>query len=78
MANDDSLAQILVNPNTCFEKLYIFGYQVLGSPILALLAAGETIAAMLKGYPGIKCTDGLAWLMSRSEMGLEGNFTQTG
>jgi uncharacterized protein (DUF433 family) len=56
MANDDSLAQILINLNTCFEKLYIFGYQVLGSPILALLAAGETIAAMLKGYPGIERT----------------------
>jgi uncharacterized protein (DUF433 family) len=69
MANDDSLAQILIDPNTCFEKLYIFRYQILGPPILALLAAGETIAAMLKEYPRIKRTDVLACLTSGSEMG---------
>ena len=68
MARDNLLSRISIDPNTCFGKPCIRGHRIWVSLILDLLAAGETIEAILEEYPGIEREDVLACIAYGSEM----------
>ncbi len=68
MANDDLLSRISIDPNICFGQPCIRGHRIWVSLILDLLAAGETIEAILEEYSGIEREDVLACIAYGAEM----------
>jgi uncharacterized protein (DUF433 family) len=68
MANDDLLSRISIDPNICFGTPCIRGHRIWVSLILDLLAAGETIEAILEEYSGIEREDVLACIAYGAEM----------
>ncbi len=57
MDRNELLERISVNPNICFGKPCIRGTRIWVSLILDLLAAGESIADILKAYPHLQPDD---------------------
>jgi uncharacterized protein (DUF433 family) len=68
MAHDNLLSRISIDPNTCFGKPCIRGHRIWVSLILDLLAAGETIEAILEEYTGIEREDVLACIAYGAEL----------
>lgn len=68
MANDALLSRISIDPNICFGTPCIRGHRIWVSLILDLLAAGETVEAILEEYPGIEREDVLACIAYGAEM----------
>ncbi len=68
MAHDNLLLRISIDPNICFGKPCIRRHRIWVSLILDLLAAGETIEAILEKYPGIEREDVLACIAYGAEM----------
>ena len=69
--------RISVDPTVCHGKACIKGTRVMVSVVLDNLAAGETMAAILRGYPSLEPDDiraalGYAAELARSsEMSIE-------
>lgn len=68
MAHNDLLSRISIDPNICFGKPCIRGHRIWVALILDLLAGGESIEAILEGYPGIEREDVLACIAYGAEM----------
>lgn len=68
MAHNDLLSRISIDPNICFGQPCIRGHRIWVSLILDLLAAGETVEAILEEYPGIEREDVLACIAYGAEM----------
>ncbi|MBD2409823.1 hypothetical protein FACHB389_10365 [Nostoc calcicola FACHB-389] len=68
MTQDYLLSCISIDPNICFGKPCIRGHRIWVSLILDLLAAGETIDAVLEEYPGLEKEDILACIAYGAEM----------
>ncbi|WP_026731173.1 DUF433 domain-containing protein [Fischerella sp. PCC 9605] len=68
MSNDNLLYRISIDPNICFGKPRIKGHRIPVSLILDLLAAGETMEAILEEYPGLEKEDILACIAYGAEM----------
>jgi uncharacterized protein (DUF433 family) len=71
MTRDDVLTRISIDPNICFGKPCIRGHRIWVSLILDFLASGESIADILKNYPGLEEADILACLAYGAEMSRE-------
>ena len=65
------LKRISVNPKICFGKPCIKGTRIWVSLILDMLAAGDSMAAILKSYPHIKRDDILACIAYGAAMSRE-------
>ncbi len=69
MANHENLlSRISIDPNICSGKPCIKGHRIWVSLILDLLAAGETIEAILEEYPSVEKEDILACIAYGAEM----------
>lgn len=68
MANDALLSRISIDSNICFGTPCIRGHRIWVSLILDLLAAGETVEAILEEYPSIEREDVLACIAYGAEM----------
>ena len=71
MERHELLSRISINPNICFGKPCIRGHRIWVSLILDLLAAGETIPAILVAYPGLEEDDIYACIAYGAEMARE-------
>jgi uncharacterized protein (DUF433 family) len=71
MSRDDVLTRISIDPNICFGKPCIRGHRIWVSLILDFLASGESIAEILKNYPGLEEADILACIAYGAEMSRE-------
>jgi uncharacterized protein (DUF433 family) len=77
MTNEELLARISIDPNVCFGKPCIRGHRIWVSLVLDFLASGESIADILKNYPGLEEADVLACIAYGAEMSRE-RFVEIG
>ena len=54
MAHADLLARISIDPNICFGKPCIRGHRIWVALVLDLLASGQSMADILRAYPGLE------------------------
>jgi len=71
MNREELLQRIWIDPGRCSGKPCIRGHRIWVSLILDLLAAGESVEAILEDYPGISREDVQACIAYGSEMARE-------
>ena len=71
MTREELLQRIWIDPGRCSGKPCIRGHRIWVSLILDLLAAGESVEAILEDYPGISREDVQACIAYGSEMARE-------
>ncbi len=71
MTREELLQRIWIDPARCGGKPCIRGHRIWVSLILDMLAAGETVEAILDNYPGITREDIQACIAYGSEMSRE-------
>lgn len=69
--DDNWRERINVDPNICHGKPCIRGTRIFISVILDNLAAGESVEAILAGYPSLKREDVMAALAYAAELAHE-------
>ena len=67
MAHADLLARISIDPNICFGKPCIRGHRIWVALVLDLLASGQSMADILRDYPGLEEADLLACIAYGAE-----------
>ena len=71
MSREELLKRIWIDPGRCGGKPCIRGHRIWVSLILDLLAAGESVEAILADYPGLEREDIQACLAYGSAMASE-------
>ena len=71
MTREELLQRIWIDPGRCSGQPCIRGHRIWVSLILDLLAAGESVEAILEDYPGISREDVQACIAYGSEMARE-------
>jgi len=71
MSRDELLQRIWIDPARCGGKPCIRGHRIWVSLILDMLAAGESVEAILCDYPGITREDIQACIAHSSEIARE-------